>query len=79
MNRIKQIKIVLNTYDFNWVTFLDQLDIDNRLLGKTYTPSPEVYNHLRRIVLENKYRVDLDLNIGVINIYPPFIDNSDNW
>jgi len=78
MNRIKEIRIINSPRKF-YVDFLDQVDIDNGLLGKTYTPSAGLIDFLRRIIRVNRYTVDLNLVDGVITCYPSRVDYIKKW
>lgn len=66
MGRIKQLRIVPSSYGKTHVSFLDEIDIEHKLSGRTFRPNTATWQILRKIIKDTQMICDLDLSNGII-------------
>lgn len=66
MNRIVAVKIIPSYNGQKLIQFFSEYTFENNFWTKTYKPSYQSFDILRRIIFKTGMNVDLDLNSGII-------------
>lgn len=66
MNRIIAVKIIPSYNGRKLIQFFSEYTFENNFWTKTYKPSCQSFDILRKIIFETNMKVDLNLNDGII-------------